>query len=219
MMGQDGVDWVLPFSRVCGLLFLKFKKWDLVLRSRPATRRHVVLGGVSILGCGGVTRTRLSFSPGVGYFVNRGKRKGAGILSTICFLSFYGDSAGSISSVGVQRRRRFFVLRKRCRRRSKSLRRICYKLGHGRGGHFGQGGGRCGHLSRRVNLVPLILMSPTSTRLVLKKDRRHHEFVSVIVIRCSRSCLRTLMHCGGTLLRHGILLGRRRRPSTRLVDL
>lgn len=176
-----------------------------------------MLGHVSVLGCGGLRRTRLRFSPGVGYFVKRGNVKGAGLLSTICCLSFYGDTAGPVSSRGVHRRKRFFMVRNFCRASRNRPRRMCYKLGHHRGGRFGQGGGRCGHLSSRVNFVPLMVISPTSTRLVTKNDSKHHHFVSIIVSRCSGRCLSTLVHCGGTLARHGTLLGSRRRFSRRLV--
>lgn len=172
-----------------------------------------------MLGCGGLRRTRLTFSHGVGYVVKGGKVKGAGLVSTICCLSFYGDTAGPVSSRGVQRRRSFFILRNFCRARNNSPRRICYKLGHQRGGRFGQGGGRCAHLSSRVKLVPLIVISPTSALLVTKKDRREEHFVSIIVSRFSQRCLSTLVHCGGTLIRHGALLGTRLRPSRRLVGM
>lgn len=168
-----------------------------------------MLGQVSVLGCGGLRRIRVSFSTGLGYFFNRGNVKGAGLLSTICFLSFYGDSNGPVSSRGVHRRRSFFIVRNFCRTRSKAPRRVCYKVGHHSGGRFGQGGGRCNHFSSRVNFLPLIVISPTSSRLVTKKDRRHHHFVSIIVSRCSGRCLSTLVQCGGTLTRHGALLGDR----------
>lgn len=169
----------------------------------------VVLGHVSVLGCGGLRRMRLGFSTGLGYFFKLGKVKGAGLLSTICFLSFYGDTNGPVSSRGVQRRRSFFMVRKFCRTPSNAPRRVCYNVGHHTGGRFGHGGGRCDHLSSRVNFLPLIVISPTSSRLVTKKDSRHHHFVSIIVSRCSGRCLRTLVHCGGTLTRHGALLGDR----------
>lgn len=176
----------------------------------------VVLGHVSVLGCGGLRRIRLSFSPGLGYFFKRGNVKGAGLLSTICFLSFYGDTNGPVSSRGVYRSTSFFIVRKFCRTTSKAPRRVCYNVGEHRGGRFGQGGGRCAHLSSRVNFLPLIVISPTSSRLVTKNDSRHQHFVSIIVSRCSGRCLSTLVQCGGTLIRQGALLGDRRPIRRRL---
>ncbi len=179
----------------------------------------VVLGELSVLGCGGVRRTSLRFSPGIGYFVKRGKVKGAGLLSTVCCLSFYGDSSGPVSSRIVHRSDSFFIIRKLCRSRRNARRSVCYNVGHQRGGAFGHGGGTCRHFSRRMNFVPLIVISPSSNRLVLKNDRRHHQFVSITVSRRSGRCLTRLVGCSGTLRRHGTLLGRRRRPSTRLLTL
>lgn len=161
-----------------------------------------------MLGCGGVLRTRISFSPRVGYFFKGGKVKGAGLLSTIRCLSFYGDRVGAPSSRLVGGNRSVYILRNGCSCR-KHRRRVFYTVHHQRQGRFGQGGGRCSGLSRRVNLLPLIVISPTSSRLVRNKDRRHHHFLSIVVSRRSGPCLRTLVRCGGTLLRQGSLLGSR----------
>lgn len=162
---------------------------------------------MSLLGFGGVRRTRLTLYQNIGYLMNSGKTNGAGIVSTICCLSVYGSSLPVASKRDVHRNTSFFLTRKRCLASKKGDRGVIYSFSHGNNGILGHGNGRCRQLSSRIKLIPTIVMSPTSDTLVDSTTSRQHHCLGTFVSRLSQDCLTTIVHCGTILTRHGQLLG------------
>lgn len=188
-------------------------------RYPPFTTVSMYLQNISIINYKNIQAAEIDLSPKMNCFIGQNGVGKTNFLDAVYFLSFCRSANNSIDSQLILHDKDFFVIEGNYIRNDGEKENVYCGLKRGMKKHFKRNKKEYKRLSQHIGFIPLILVSPSDTSLILGGSEERRKLMDMIISQCDTTYLDSLNNYNKALLQRNALLKLEHEPDRDLMDI
>ncbi|MCF0160747.1 MAG: DNA replication and repair protein RecF, partial [Bacteroidaceae bacterium] len=179
----------------------------------------MILQRLSILNYKNIAEAELTFSSKVNCFIGQNGEGKTNLLDAIYFLSFCKSAGNPVDSQCIQHGQDFFVLQGKYVMDDGEEEEMYCGLKRGRKKSFKRNKKEYQRLSDHIGLIPLVMVSPADSELILSGSEERRRFMDVVISQYNKEYLVCLMKYQKALQQRNALLRMEEEPDEDVISL
>ena len=203
---------------ICGhiFLFIPFFIPIFVFRKKGLT---MILKRISILNYKNLEQVELDFSPKMNCFIGQNGMGKTNLLDAVYYLSFCKSSANPIDSQNIKHNQDFFVVQGSYLTDEGDPEEVYCGLKRRQKKQFKRNKKEYSKLSDHIGLIPLVMVSPADSELILGGSEERRRFMDVVISQYDREYLSALIRYNKAMAQRNTLLKAEVEPDDELMNV
>ena len=166
----------------------------------------MILKRISILNYKNLEQVELDFSPKMNCFIGQNGMGKTNLLDAVYYLSFCKSSANPIDSQNIKHNQDFFVVQGSYLTDEGEPEEVYCGLKRRQKKQFKRNKKEYSKLSDHIGLIPLVMVSPADSELILGGSEERRRFMDVVISQYDREYLSTLIRYNKAMAQRNTLL-------------
>lgn len=166
----------------------------------------MLLNRISILNYKNIAQEDINFSSKMNCFIGRNGMGKTNLLDAVYYLSFCKSASNPIDSQNITHGQEFFVIQGEYCSESGEKEEIYCGLKRRTKKRFKRNKKEYDRLADHIGLIPLVMVSPTDSELILGGSDERRRFMDVVIAQYDRTYLEALMRYNRALAQRNTLL-------------
>lgn len=178
----------------------------------------MILKKLTILNYRNIAETDLAFSENINCFIGSNGEGKTNIIDAIHFLSFAKSTACSVDSQNIRHGQEAMMLLGRYDLNGTEEEISCGMKAHQKK-HFKRNKKEYKRLSEHIGLIPLVIVSPKDTELILGGSEERRKFMDIVISQYDSNYIQNLMSYNKALLQRNTLLKAEEEPDASVMSI
>ncbi len=174
---------------------------------------------ISVLNYKNIEQVDLDFSPKVNCIIGKNGMGKTNLLDAVYYLSFCKSAMNSADMQSIMHGKDFFVLQGLYRTDDGGQEDIYCGLKRKQKKHFKRNKKEYMRLSEHIGLIPLIMVSPSDSELIIGGSEGRRRFIDVVISQFDRIYLDHLIRYNKALLQRNVLLRSKVAPDEEMLTI
>ena len=179
----------------------------------------MILKRISILNYKNLEQVELDFSPKMNCFIGQNGMGKTNLLDAVYYLSFCKSSANPIDSQNIKHNQDFFVVQGSYLTDEGDPEEVYCGLKRRQKKQFKRNKKEYSKLSDHIGLIPLVMVSPADSELILGGSEERRRFMDVVISQYDREYLSALIRYNKAMAQRNILLKAEVEPDDELMNV
>ena len=179
----------------------------------------MILKRISILNYKNLEQVELDFSPKMNCFIGQNGMGKTNLLDAVYYLSFCKSSANPIDSQNIKHNQDFFVVQGSYLTDEGEPEEVYCGLKRRQKKQFKRNKKEYSKLSDHIGLIPLVMVSPADSELILGGSEERRRFMDVVISQYDREYLSTLIRYNKAMAQRNTLLKAEVEPDDELMNV
>ncbi len=180
----------------------------------------MVLTRLSILNYRNIAQADLELSSGINCLIGQNGEGKTNLLDAIYFLSMCKSSTGGTDSTCIRHGEEYMMLQGQYEREDGSPEEISCGLRMGQKKVFRRGKKAYKRLAEHIGLVPLVVVSPADSELIVGGSEERRRFLDIVISQCEPAYIDALIRYNKALQQRNVLLKMEgAEPDPELLDI
>ena len=179
----------------------------------------MILKRISILNYKNLEQVELDFSPKMNCFIGQNGMGKTNLLDAVYYLSFCKSSANPIDSQNIKHNQDFFVVQGSYLTDEGEPEEVYCGLKRRQKKQFKRNKKEYSKLSDHIGLIPLVMVSPADSELILGGSEERRRFMDVVISQYDREYLSALIRYNKAMAQRNILLKAEVEPDDELMNV
>ena len=179
----------------------------------------MILKRISILNYKNLEQVELDFSPKMNCFIGQNGMGKTNLLDAVYYLSFCKSSANPIDSQNIKHNQDFFVVQGSYLTDECEPEEVYCGLKRRQKKQFKRNKKEYSKLSDHIGLIPLVMVSPADSELILGGSEERRRFMDVVISQYDREYLSALIRYNKAMAQRNILLKAEVEPDDELMNV
>ena len=179
----------------------------------------MILKRISILNYKNLEQVELDFSPKMNCFIGQNGMGKTNLLDAVYYLSFCKSSANPIDSQNIKHNQDFFVVQGSYLTDEGDPEEVYCGLKRRQKKQFKRNKKEYSKLSDHIGLIPLVMVSPADSELILGGSEERRRFMDVVISQYDREYLSTLIRYNKAMAQRNTLLKAEVEPDDELMNV
>lgn len=179
----------------------------------------MILKRISILNYKNLEQVELDFSPKMNCFIGQNGMGKTNLLDAVYYLSFCKSSANPIDSQNIKHNQDFFVVQGSYHTDEGEPEEVYCGLKRRQKKQFKRNKKEYSKLSDHIGLIPLVMVSPADSELILGGSEERRRFMDVVISQYDREYLSTLIRYNKAMAQRNTLLKAEVEPDDELMNV
>ena len=180
----------------------------------------MVLTRLSILNYRNIAQADLELSSGINCLIGQNGEGKTNLLDAIYFLSMCKSSTGGTDSTCIGHGEEYMMLQGQYEREDGSPEEISCGLRMGQKKVFRRGKKAYKRLAEHIGLVPLVVVSPADSELIVGGSEERRRFLDIVISQCEPAYIDALIRYNKALQQRNVLLKMEgAEPDPELLDI
>ena len=180
----------------------------------------MVLTRLSILNYRNIAQADLELSSGINCLIGQNGEGKTNLLDAIYFLSMCKSSTGGTDSTCIRHGEEYMMLQGQYEREDGSPEEISCGLRMGQKKVFRRGKKAYKRLAEHIGLVPLVVVSPADSELIVGGSEERRRFLDIVISQCEPAYIDALVRYNKALQQRNVLLKMEgAEPDPELLDI
>ena len=166
----------------------------------------MILKRISILNYKNLEQVELNFSPKMNCFIGQNGMGKTNLLDAVYYLSFCKSSANPIDSQNIKHNQDFFVVQGSYLTDEGDPEEVYCGLKRRQKKQFKRNKKEYSKLSDHIGLIPLVMVSPADSELILGGSEERRRFMDVVISQYDREYLSALIRYNKAMAQRNTLL-------------
>ena len=179
----------------------------------------MILKRISILNYKNLEQVELDFSPKMNCFIGQNGMGKTNLLDAVYYLSFCKSSANPIDSQNIKHNQDFFVVQGSYLTDEGDPEEVYCGLKRRQKKQFKRNKKEYSKLSDHIGLIPLVMVSPADSELILGGSEERRRFMDVVISQYDREYLSALIRYNKAMAQRNTLLKAEVEPDYELMNV
>ena len=179
----------------------------------------MILKRISILNYKNLEQVELDFSPKMNCFIGQNGMGKTNLLDAVYYLSFCKSSANPIDSQNIKHNQDFFVVQGSYLTDEGEPEEVYCGLKRRQKKQFKRNKKEYSKLSDHIGLIPLVMVSPADSELILGGSEERRRFMDVVISQYDREYLSALIRYNKAMAQRKTLLKAEVEPDDELMNV
>ena len=179
----------------------------------------MILKRISILNYKNLEQVELDFSPKMNCFIGQNGMGKTNLLDAVYYLSFCKSSANPIDSQNIKHNQDFFVVQGSYLTDEGEPEEVYCGLKRRQKKQFKRNKKEYSKLSDHIGLIPLVMVSPADSELILGGSEERRRFMDVVISQYDREYLSALIRYNKAMAQRNTLLKAEVEPDDELMNV
>ena len=179
----------------------------------------MILKRISILNYKNLEQVELDFSPKMNCFIGQNGMGKTNLLDAVYYLSFCKSSANPIDSQNIKHNQDFFVVQGSYLTDEGDPEEVYCGLKRRQKKQFKRNKKEYSKLSDHIGLIPLVMVSPADSELILGGSEERRRFMDVVISQYDREYLSALIRYNKAMAQRNTLLKAEVEPDDELMNV
>ena len=179
----------------------------------------MILKRISILNYKNLEQVELDFSHKMNCFIGQNGMGKTNLLDAVYYLSFCKSSANPIDSQNIKHNQDFFVVQGSYLTDEGDPEEVYCGLKRRQKKQFKRNKKEYSKLSDHIGLIPLVMVSPADSELILGGSEERRRFMDVVISQYDREYLSTLIRYNKAMAQRNTLLKAEVEPDDELMNV
>ena len=179
----------------------------------------MILKRISILNYKNLEQVELDFSPKMNCFIGQNGMGKTNLLDAVYYLSFCKSSANPIDSQNIKHNQDFFVVQGSYLTDEGEPEEVYCGLKRRQKKQFKRNKKEYSKLSDHIVLIPLVMVSPADSELILGGSEERRRFMDVVISQYDREYLSALIRYNKAMAQRNTLLKAEVEPDDELMNV
>ena len=179
----------------------------------------MILKRISILNYKNLEQVELDFSPKMNCFIGQNGMGKTNLLDAVHYLSFCKSSANPIDSQNIKHNQDFFVVQGSYLTDEGDPEEVYCGLKRRQKKQFKRNKKEYSKLSDHIGLIPLVMVSPADSELILGGSEERRRFMDVVISQYDREYLSALIRYNKAMAQRNTLLKAEVEPDDELMNV
>ena len=179
----------------------------------------MILKRISILNYKNLEQVELDFSPKMNCFIGQNGMGKTNLLDAVYYLSFCKSSANPIDSQNIKHNQDFFVVQGSYLTEEGEPEEVYCGLKRRQKKQFKRNKKEYSKLSDHIGLIPLVMVSPADSELILGGSEERRRFMDVVISQYDREYLSALIRYNKAMAQRNTLLKAEVEPDDELMNV
>ena len=179
----------------------------------------MILKRISILNYKNLEQVELDFSPKMNCFIGQNGMGKTNLLDAVYYLSFCKSSANPIDSQNIKHNQDFFVVQGNYLTDEGDPEEVYCGLKRRQKKQFKRNKKEYSKLSDHIGLIPLVMVSPADSELILGGSEERRRFMDVVISQYDREYLSALIRYNKAMAQRNTLLKAEVEPDDELMNV
>ena len=179
----------------------------------------MILKRISILNYKNLEQVELDFSPKMNCFIGQNGMGKTNLLDAVYYLSFCKSSANPIDSQNIKHNQDFFVVQGSYLTDEGEPEEVYCGLKRRQKKQFKRNKKEYSKLSDHIGLIPLVMVSPADSELILGGSEERRRFMDVVISQYDREYLSALIRYNKAMSQRNTLLKVEVEPDDELMNV
>ena len=179
----------------------------------------MILKRISILNYKNLEQVELDFSPKMNCFIGQNGMGKTNLLDAVYYLSFCKSSANPIDSQNIKHNQDFFVVQGSYLTDEGDPEEVYCGLKRRQKKQFKRNKKEYSRLSDHIGLIPLVMVSPADSELILGGSEERRRFMDVVISQYDREYLSALIRYNKAMAQRNTLLKAEVEPDDELMNV
>ena len=179
----------------------------------------MILKRISILNYKNLEQVELDFSPKMNCFIGQNGMGKTNLLDAVYYLSFCKSSANPIDSQNIKHNQDFFVVQGSYLTDEGEPEEVYCGLKRRQKKQFKRNKKEYSKLSDHIGLIPLVMVSPADSGLILGGSEERRRFMDVVISQYDREYLSALIRYNKAMAQRNTLLKAEVEPDDELMNV
>lgn len=179
----------------------------------------MILKRISILNYKNLEQVELDFSPKMNCFIGQNGMGKTNLLDAVYYLSFCKSSANPIDSQNIKHNQDFFVVQGSYLTDEGEPEEVYCGLKRRQKKQFKRNKKEYSKLSDHIGLIPLVMVSPADSELILGGSEERRRFMDVVISQYDREYLSALIRYNKAMAQRNALLKAEVEPDDELMNV
>ena len=179
----------------------------------------MILKRISILNYKNLEQVELDFSPKMNCFIGQNGMGKTNLLDAVYYLSFCKSSANPIDSQNIKHNQDFFVVQGSFLTDEGEPEEVYCGLKRRQKKQFKRNKKEYSKLSDHIGLIPLVMVSPADSELILGGSEERRRFMDVVISQYDREYLSALIRYNKAMAQRNTLLKAEVEPDDELMNV
>ena len=179
----------------------------------------MILKRISILNYKNLEQVELDFSPKMNCFIGQNGMGKTNLLDAVYYLSFCKSSANPIDSQNIKHNQDFFVVQGSYLTDEGDPEEVYCGLKRRQKKQFKRNKKEYSKLSDHIGLIPLVMVSPADSELILGGSEERRRFMDVVISQYDREYLTALIRYNKAMAQRNTLLKAEVEPDDELMNV
>ncbi len=179
----------------------------------------MILKRISILNYKNLEQVELNFSPKMNCFIGQNGMGKTNLLDAVYYLSFCKSSANPIDSQNIKHNQDFFVVQGSYLTDEGEPEEVYCGLKRRQKKQFKRNKKEYSKLSDHIGLIPLVMVSPADSELILGGSEERRRFMDVVISQYDREYLSALIRYNKAMAQRNTLLKAEVEPDDELMNV
>ena len=179
----------------------------------------MILKRISILNYKNLEQVELDFSPKMNCFIGQNGMGKTNLLDAVYYLSFCKSSANPIDSQNIKHNQDFFVVQGSYLTDECEPEEVYCGLKRRQKKQFKRNKKEYSKLSDHIGLIPLVMVSPADSELILGGSEERRRFMDVVISQYDREYLSALIRYNKAMAQRNTLLKAEVEPDDELMNV
>lgn len=179
----------------------------------------MILKHISILNYKNLEQVELDFSPKMNCLIGQNGMGKTNLLDAVYYLSFCKSATNPIDSQNMMHDREFFMLQGWYANEQGDVEEVYCGMKRRQKKQFKRNKKEYPRLSDHIGLIPLVMVSPADTELILGGSEERRRFMDVVISQYDKEYLEALIRYNKALMQRNTLLKAEQEPDGELMDV
>lgn len=179
----------------------------------------MILKRISILNYKNLEQVELDFSPKMNCFIGQNGMGKTNLLDAVYYLSFCKSATNPIDSQNMMHNQDFFMLQGAYLTEMGEPEEVYCGMKRRQKKQFKRNKKEYSRLSDHIGLIPLVMVSPADTELILGGSEERRRFMDVVISQYDKEYLEALIRYNKALTQRNTLLKAEQEPDGELMEV
>lgn len=179
----------------------------------------MILKRILILNYKNLEQVELDFSPKMNCFIGQNGMGKTNLLDAVYYLSFCKSATNPIDSQNMMHDRDFFVIQGFYQTEDEQAEEVYCGMKRRQKKQFKRNKKEYQRLSDHIGFVPLVMVSPADSELILGGSEERRRFMDVVISQYDKEYLEVLIRYNKALQQRNVLLKSEAEPDEELISV